>query len=58
MNEQAMSGALDRIHDIAVKLLSYDVPREVEEGLHAIVSVARYRFDVLSSSDAGTPGGE
>jgi len=50
VDQQQMVEALDRIHDIAVDLLDSDkhgkLPGSVVEGLDAIVSVSRYRFDV------------
>ncbi len=43
-----MDAALDKIHDIAVKAASVDnIPREVEAALDKIISLARYKSDVL-----------
>lgn len=43
-----MSKALDRIHEIAVKLLANEVEsEEIRMGLDQIEALSRYRFDVL-----------
>lgn len=50
MDQQQMAEALDKIHDVAVDLLDVDkhgkLPASVADGLNAIVSISRYRFDV------------
>lgn len=51
MSEEAMSKALDAIHDEAVKLLKFDVPEEVSAGLSLIISLARYKFDVRTQEE-------
>jgi hypothetical protein len=51
MDEQAMSEALDAIHDEALRLLQLDLPEEVEKGLELIVSLSRYKFDVRTAEE-------
>jgi hypothetical protein len=51
MNEEAMSKALNAIHDEAVKLLQQNLPEEVRKGLDLIVSIARYKCDVRSNQE-------
>jgi len=51
MSEEAMSEALDAIHDEAVKLLQQNLPEEVRKRLDLIVSIARNKFDVRSSEE-------
>ena len=51
MNEQAMSEALNAIHDEAMKLLKFDLPDEVDRGLHLIISLARYQHDVRTEQE-------
>jgi two-component sensor histidine kinase len=46
MDEAQMSKALDAIHEEAVKLLEHEMPHEVNNGLHLIISLARYKSDV------------
>ena len=50
MDQERMAEALDKIHDVAADLLNSDkhgkLPATVVDGLNAIVSVSRYRFDV------------
>jgi hypothetical protein len=48
MSEEAMSEALDAIHDEAMKLLQHELPEEVRKGLDLIVSIARYKSDIRS----------
>ena len=52
MNDEAMSGALDAICEEAEKLLEYELPREVEEKIELIISIARYKFDVRTDKEA------
>jgi hypothetical protein len=52
MSEQAMSKALDAIHEEAEKLLSGEVPEGVRKGLELIVSIARYKHDVRGKNTA------
>jgi hypothetical protein len=51
MNEEAMSKALDAIHDEALKLMKHELSPEVERGIELILSIARYKTDVRSSAD-------
>jgi hypothetical protein len=51
MDEAQMSEALDAIHDEAVKLLQHEMPHEVNNGLHLIISLARYKSDVRTSQE-------
>lgn len=47
---QQMSQVLDIIHDIAVKAASVDgIPLEVDEALDKIVSLSRYKINVINS---------
>ena len=46
MTEDAMSKALDAIHDEAIRLLAMkNIPNEIRDGLNRIISIARYKFD-------------
>jgi hypothetical protein len=51
MNEQAMSEALNAIHDEAMKLLKFDLLDEVDRGLQLIISLARYQHDVRTEQE-------
>jgi len=51
MTEEAMSKALDAIHEEAIKLLQPNLSKEVREGLNLIISIARYKFDNRSIHD-------
>ncbi len=51
MDEAQMSEALDAIHDEAVKLLQHEMPHKVNNGLHLIISLARYKSDVRTSQE-------
>jgi hypothetical protein len=50
-NMEGMSEALSAIHDEAMKLLKFDIPEEVREGLMLIISLARYEHDVRSDQE-------
>jgi hypothetical protein len=50
-NPQAMSAALDAIYDEAAKLLTLDLPDQVEQGLERIRALARYKFPVTGKGD-------
>ncbi len=51
MNEKQLTEALSAIHDEAIKLLNYEIPKEVQKGLQLIISIARYQTDVRSSEE-------
>jgi metal-responsive CopG/Arc/MetJ family transcriptional regulator len=50
IDEKAMDAALGTIHDVAVKALT-GTKQEMHDALDKIVSVARYRRDVLSDRE-------
>jgi hypothetical protein len=52
MHEKAMSEALDAIHEEVTKLLAKKLPAGVEQGLHLIASLARYKHDVRGAGMA------
>lgn len=51
------SKALEAIHEEAVKLLKFDMPFEVRQGIGLIISIARYQLDVRGSDQkkSGNP---
>ena len=51
MTEDAMSKALDAIHEEATRLLAINNPIEAREGLDRIISLARYKFDNRSEEE-------
>ena len=51
MNEEAMNKAFEAIHDKALELLQYDLPKEVDEGLQLIIALARYQHDVRTDEE-------
>ena len=55
MNEEAMNKAFEAIHDKALELLQYDLPKEVNDGLRLIVSLARYQHDVRTDEERRKP---
>ena len=54
VNEQLMSEALNAIHDEAVRLLNLLSmnQKDLEDGLQIIISLARYKHDVRTTSEA------
>lgn len=50
MNNQNMSNALDAIHNEALRLIGAvdSISPELQTGLELIISLARYKHDVLS----------
>lgn len=51
MDAEAMSKALDAIYQEAERLKTYDVPADVAGGLDLIMSIARYKHDVRSTTE-------
>jgi hypothetical protein len=51
MNPESMAEALSAIHDEALKLLKLTLPEEAREGVHLIISLARYRTDVRTATE-------
>lgn len=45
------SGVLDLIHDIAVKASHHNSNPDVDQGLNMIISLARYKYNVVSSNE-------
>ena len=55
--EEEMSQALDAIHDEALKLaMRDDLPDEVQDGLHLIISIARHKRDVRNMKEKQAGG--
>jgi hypothetical protein len=57
MTEEGMIEALDLIHDEAQKLLTLELPENVEQGLERILALARYKFAVTTKSEQNQSGG-
>lgn len=53
MEKEAYSQALDAILEVAISILEYDLPHSVCEKVQLIISIARYKHDVRSSSEDG-----
>jgi|GEM_PF-2636796 len=51
VRELPMSGALSAIHEEALRLLEYEMPKEVREGLALIISIARHQADVRNEAE-------
>jgi hypothetical protein len=51
MTEDAMSRALDAIHEEATRLLAMNIPTEARGGLDRIISLAQYKFDNRSEEE-------
>ena len=59
MVEAEMSQALDAIHDEALKLaMRDDLPEEVQDGLHLIISLSRHKWDVRNEREKWAGGGQ
>lgn len=58
IDAEAMSRALDAIHDEADRLLGANPPESVRQSLELIRSIARYKHDVRSQSEIDGPGNE
>ncbi len=57
MVEAEMSQALDAIHDEALKLaMRDDLPNEVQDGLHLIISLSRHKQDVRNEKEKQAGG--
>lgn len=51
MQDEAMSQALDAIHEVAISILSHDLPDPVREKVQLIISIARHKLDVRASDE-------
>ncbi len=57
VEEEEMSQALDAIHDEALKLaMRDDLPEEVQDGLHLIISLSRFKHDVRTAKEKQAGG--
>lgn len=55
--EEEMSQALDAIHDEALKLtMRDDLPDEVQDKLHLIISLSRHKHDVRNEKEKRARG--